>query len=137
MSEQLFSQRPYIDFKLNLIDKSWKPFFQEEAQKEYFLELFNKLEAEYTNGNCCPTKENIFRLFRKIALSEIKVMILGQDPYHQPKIADGIAFSTKEPEYLPATLKNIFLELTNDLECQMMLIFCHESKKEYFYLILL
>jgi len=77
----------------------------------------SKIEIEYQNHSCCPPKENIFRLFRQISLEQIKVVILGQDPYHQPEIADGIAFSTQKKNYLPPTLNNIFLELSQDLNC--------------------
>ncbi|CAH1757603.1 5246_t:CDS:2 [Entrophospora sp. SA101] len=62
-------------------------------------------------------KENIFRLFREISRDKIKVVILGQDPYHLPEVADGIAFSTQKPNYLPASLRNIFLEFSKDLNC--------------------
>ncbi|CAG8447652.1 11323_t:CDS:2 [Racocetra fulgida] len=61
--------------------------------------------------------QNIFRLFREIAVHQIKVIILGQDPYHLPEVADGLAFSTQKPNYIPASLKNIFLEFSRDLNC--------------------
>ena len=76
-----------------------------------------RLEEEYKNYKCWPRKENIFRLFRKIALNKIKVVILGQDPYHLPEVADGIAFSTQKPNYIPASLRNIFLEFSQDINC--------------------
>jgi len=76
-----------------------------------------RLEKEYKNYKCWPRKENIFRLFREISLDEIKVVILGQDPYHLPEVADGVAFSTQKPNYIPASLRNIFLEFSQDLNC--------------------
>jgi uracil-DNA glycosylase len=79
--------------------------------------LLEKVETEYNNHKCWPSRENVFRLFREISFDKIKVVILGQDPYHQPGVADGIAFSTQKNNYIPASLKNIFLELSSDLGC--------------------
>src|SRR5439155_19285683 len=62
-------------------------------------------------------QKNIFRLFREIPLNEIKVIILGQDPYHQAGVADGIAFSTQKNNYIPASLKNIFGEFSREFNC--------------------
>ncbi|KLL04652.1 MAG: uracil-DNA glycosylase [Mycoplasmataceae bacterium RV_VA103A] len=105
------------EFYLDKSDPSWVPFFQQEAQKDYFFPLLEKLSQEYQNYKCWPRKENIFRLFREIAVHQIKVIILGQDPYHLPEVADGLAFSTQKPNYIPASLKNIFLEFSRDLNC--------------------
>ena len=105
------------EFYLDKIDPSWESFFQQETQKEYFFPLLARLEKEYKNYKCWPRKENIFRLFREISLDEIKVVILGQDPYHLPEVADGVAFSTQKPNYIPASLRNIFLEFSQDLNC--------------------
>ena len=79
--------------------------------------MLTKIAGEYNNHQCWPKKENIFRLFQEISLDKIKVVILGQDPYHIPGVADGIAFSTQKPNYIPASLRNIFLELSQDLSC--------------------
>lgn len=105
------------EFWLDKIDSSWEFFFQREAKKVYFFPLLVKLHEEYQNFKCWPKKENIFRLFREISLAKIKVVILGQDPYHLPEVADGIAFSTQKPNYIPASLRNIFLEFSQDLNC--------------------
>jgi uracil-DNA glycosylase len=75
------------------------------------------VEEEYRNHKCWPKKENVFRLFREISAKKIKVVILGQDPYHLPGVADGIAFSTQKEKYIPASLENIFRELSTDLSC--------------------
>jgi uracil-DNA glycosylase len=77
------------------------------------------LVSEYKNYRCWPSKENVFRLFREISLEELKIIILGQDPYHLPEIADGIAFSTQKKGYIPASLKNIFRELRNNFNCAL------------------
>ena len=104
-------------FYLDRIDQTWNIFFQQEAKKDYFFYLLAKIDEEYKNYKCWPRKENIFRLFREIPLNKIKVVILGQDPYHLPEVADGLAFSTRKDKYMPASLKNIFLELSQDLNC--------------------
>ena len=104
-------------FNLHLVEKSWTDFFQEQIKQEYFNNLLAQVDTEYQNRWCCPSQENVFRLFREISLPQIKVVILGQDPYHQKNVADGIAFSTQKPNYIPATLQNIFWELSRDLDC--------------------
>jgi uracil-DNA glycosylase len=79
------------------------------------LKIIETVEKEYEGGKCFPEKENIFRIFKEISLEKIKVVILGQDPYHIPGVADGLAFSTKKPNFIPASLRNIFLEMNSDL----------------------
>ncbi|WP_172575392.1 uracil-DNA glycosylase [endosymbiont GvMRE of Glomus versiforme] len=105
------------EFCLNKIKPGWFSFFQQEIQKEYFLSLLTEINKEYQKYTCWPRKENVFRLFREISLDKIKVVILGQDPYHSPEVADGIAFSTQKPNYIPPSLVNIFLEFSEDLNC--------------------
>lgn len=107
------------DFQLDKIEPTWNAFFQQETKKDYFFPLLTKLEEEYQNHKCWPKKENIFRLFREISLDKIKAVILGQDPYHLPEVADGLAFSTQKDKYIPASLRNIFLELSKDLNCSL------------------
>ncbi|KLL02591.1 MAG: uracil-DNA glycosylase [Mycoplasmataceae bacterium RC_NB112A] len=105
------------EFGLNHIDPSWIPFFEAEMKKEYFFPLLLKINQEYQDYLCWPVKEKVFRLFREVSLKQIKVIILGQDPYHLPNVADGIAFSTQKEKYIPASLRNIFRELSEDLQC--------------------
>ncbi len=107
----------YEIFNLKSVDKSWKIFFDQEKNKSYFNELLIEVKKEYKNTSCHPERKDIFRIFREISLDKIKVVILGQDPYHQPGVADGIAFSTQKPNYIPRTLENIFSELSKDLKC--------------------
>lgn len=107
------------DFLLDKVDPSWNSFFNSEMEKGYFLPLLVKIAVEYQNYRCWPKKENVFRLFRETSLEKIKVVILGQDPYHLPEVADGLAFSTQKNNYIPASLKNIFLEFSQDLNCSL------------------
>lgn len=120
MTEKIIDEKKVLNnFSINKIDKSWNIFFEKETKKSYFFDLFFTLEEEYESYKCWPDKKNILRIFREIPLDKIKVVILGQDPYHLPNLADGIAFSTKKENYIPRSLMNIFLELKNDLNCSI------------------
>jgi uracil-DNA glycosylase len=101
---------------LKVINNSeWKPFFTAEEQKPYFAPLMQFVEAEYSSGVCYPPKDNIFSAFELLSPKDIKVVILGQDPYHQPNQAHGLCFSVlpSQPK-LPPSLKNIYKELTEE-----------------------
>lgn len=98
------------------VDGSWLEFFQDEYQKPYFKELLANIKEEYENYQCFPEWKNIFSIFKICSLKNIKVIILGQDPYHQPKQAHGLAFSVEEGVMLPPSLKNIYQEIENDLK---------------------
>lgn len=104
-----------MDNKTLLVDSSWLDFFQQEYQKSYFPKLLEDIKKEYQTYLCYPQWEEIFEAFKITSLSKIKVVILGQDPYHQPHQAHGLAFSVKTNTPLPPSLKNIFQELKNDL----------------------
>lgn len=104
-----------MDNKTLLVDSSWLDFFQQEYQKSYFPKLLEDIKKEYQTYLCYPQWEEIFEAFKITSLSKVKVVILGQDPYHQPHQAHGLAFSVKTNTLLPPSLKNIFQELKNDL----------------------
>lgn len=104
-----------MDNKTLLVDSSWLNFFQQEYQKKYFPKLLENIKKEYQTYVCYPQWEEIFAAFKITSLSKIKVIILGQDPYHQPHQAHGLSFSVKTDTPLPPSLKNIFQELKNDL----------------------
>ncbi|MGL6063708.1 MAG: uracil-DNA glycosylase [Fusobacteriaceae bacterium] len=93
------------------LEESWRKLLQEELKKDYFINLMNFLEYEYKNENIFPKKENIFNLFNKIKFNDIKVVILGQDPYHGENQGNGIAFSVNENIKIPPSLRNIYKEL--------------------------
>lgn len=97
------------------MDESWKPFLEAEFNKDYFKELADFLHAEYETKTIFPPKAAVFRAFQT-NLDEVKVVILGQDPYHTPKVADGLAFSiSNESNYMPPSLMNIYKEIDADL----------------------
>lgn len=93
----------------------WMEFFTQEMEKPYFKNLINTVEKLYEQQRCFPPKQYIFKIFSLINPKDIKVVILGQDPYHGYNQANGIAFSVNEKVRLPASLQNIFKELYNDL----------------------
>lgn len=93
----------------------WENFFKAEEQKDYFAPLMEFVDREYSDGTCYPPKENIFRAFELTKPNEIKVVILGQDPYHEPNQAHGLCFSVLPSQSkLPPSLKNIYKEITGE-----------------------
>lgn len=92
----------------------WKEVLKEEFKKEYFFKLKEFLEKEYINKTVFPKRENIFRAFKLTEYDKVKVVILGQDPYHDVNQANGLAFSVNEGVKLPPSLVNIYKEITNE-----------------------
>ncbi|MBQ9017430.1 uracil-DNA glycosylase [Candidatus Saccharibacteria bacterium] len=93
---------------------SWKPFLESEFAKPYFLELSQFLREEYKNKIVFPPKSLVFRAFTT-DLNEVKVVILGQDPYHTPGMAHGLAFSVPSTAKIPPSLVNIYKEIDSDI----------------------
>lgn len=89
----------------------WKEILKEEFEKKYFLDLKSFLEKEYEEKKIYPPKKDIFNLFKILELSKIKVVILGQDPYHREGQGNGIAFSVNNGIKIPPSLGNIFKEI--------------------------
>jgi uracil-DNA glycosylase len=96
------------------IKNDWSSVLQIEMQKSYFSKLENFLENN--DQIILPTQNNIFAAFKKCAFSDIKVVIIGQDPYHGIGQANGLSFSVNEGVKIPPSLKNIFKELESDLK---------------------
>ncbi|MBQ6414013.1 uracil-DNA glycosylase [Candidatus Saccharibacteria bacterium] len=94
--------------------ESWKPFLKSEFEKPYFKELSKFLHAEYETKTIFPRKELVFRAFAT-DLNEVKVVILGQDPYHTPGAAEGLAFSVPNSQPIPPSLINIYKEIDSDI----------------------
>ena len=93
---------------------SWKPFLKSEFGKPYFKELSTFLHSEYEQKVIYPKKSLVFSAFAT-DLNEVKVVILGQDPYHTPGAAEGLAFSVPNSQPIPPSLVNIYKEIDNDI----------------------
>lgn len=98
------------------IHPSWQNLFSDEFQKPYFLDLAKTVDAEYVDHTCFPPKDLIFAAFKKCSLDDLKVVIIGQDPYHGKGEANGLCFSVNEGVKIPPSLRNIFLEINTDLD---------------------
>jgi len=97
------------------INKRWDYLLKNEYQKDYFIKLESFIEAEYNNHSILPKQENIYNALKLVDYDEVKVVILGQDPYINKGQAHGIAFSVLNTVTFPPSLRNIFLELKTDL----------------------
>lgn len=97
------------------IDPSWKEKLAGEFEKQYFAELTAFVKKEYQEGKVYPAPKNIFRAFDLCPFEKVKVVILGQDPYHGERQANGLAFAVDEREAVPPSLRNIFTEIQSDL----------------------
>ena len=97
------------------IADDWKQLLQEEFDKPYFEELTRFVRAEYSAGTVFPAGRNIFRAFDKCPVESLKVVIIGQDPYHGVGQANGLCFSVNDGVQFPPSLQNIFKEIQSDL----------------------
>lgn len=104
---------------MNKIGNDWDTILAEEFKQEYFLELQDFLQAEAEINHVFPPQEDIFNALKLTGYKDVKVVILGQDPYHGKEQANGLAFSVKEGVKRPASLTNIFKELKDDLDVEM------------------
>lgn len=100
--------------QLNLSD-SWKNILQPEFEKTYFKNLNEFVNNEYQNFTCYPNKKDIFAAFNNCSFDDLKVVIIGQDPYHGKGQANGLCFSVQDDIKLPPSLVNIFKELETDV----------------------
>ncbi len=101
------------------IDPSWLKVMHEEFEKPYFGELVQFVKKEYAAHTVYPQGKNIFRAFELCPFEEVKVVILGQDPYHGRGQANGLCFSVNDEVALPPSLQNIYKEISDDLAVQM------------------
>lgn len=97
------------------IEESWKKILQSEFEKQYFLDLVAFVKQEYQQNRCYPRGKDIFNAFNYCPFSKVKVVIIGQDPYHGPKQANGLCFSVHNNVSHPPSLINIFKELESDV----------------------
>ena len=101
------------------IEESWKEALKEEFEKEYFINLVKFVKEETKNHIIYPAGKNIFAAFDNTPLPAVKVVLLGQDPYHGPGQAQGLCFSVPDGVPFPPSLRNIFKELKDDLGIAM------------------
>lgn len=97
-----------------LTDPSWQTVLKDEFQAPYFIELERELSKAYQEDTVYPPKEDLFSALNLTPFSKVKVVIIGQDPYHGPGQAHGLSFSVKKGVKLPPSLVNIFKELEED-----------------------
>lgn len=96
------------------IEPSWKAYLQDQFEQPYWQSLTAFVKDEYAAGPCCPAGKNIFRAFDLTPFDAVKVVILGQDPYHTPGAAMGFCFSVPDGNRPQPSLQNIFQELRDD-----------------------
>ncbi|MBC1408598.1 uracil-DNA glycosylase [Listeria innocua] len=96
--------------------KTWDEFLEQEEKQPYFIELMKAVSVAREEGNVYPTEEDMFSCFRLCPYDKVKVVILGQDPYHGPGQAHGLSFSVQKDVRIPPSLRNIYKELKSDLD---------------------
>ena len=97
------------------INKSWNKILEKELKKDYFISLLKTTDYNYSKKKCFPEKNKIFSALNHCSYENLKVVILGQDPYHNVNQANGLSFSVNSNEKSPPSLKNIFIEINNDI----------------------
>ena len=113
------------------IEASWKDALKEEFEKDYFIKLTEFVRNEYRQHTCYPPGNEIFNAFNLCPLSKVKVVILGQDPYHGEGQAEGLCFSVKTGIALPPSLINIFKEVKDDIGTKPQIIKDLQGKDMY------
>lgn len=101
------------------LSESWKNILSAEFDKPYFRELTGFINKEYSNYQCFPKIDDIFSAFDSCSFKDLKVVIIGQDPYHGENQANGLCFSVKDGIKHPPSLKNIFKEIASDLNTEI------------------
>ena len=102
---------------MNNLVNDWNELLLEEFNKDYYLKLRYFLKEEYETKQIYPEVQDIFNALQYTPYKDVKVVILGQDPYHGPSQAHGLSFSVKAGVAVPPSLLNIYKELYNDLGC--------------------
>lgn len=101
------------------LNNDWDDFLKEETKKDYYLKLRSFLKNEYSTKTIFPSAGDIFNALKYTPLNKTNIVILGQDPYINPGEAHGLAFSVQPTAKIPPSLKNIFTELSVDMQCRM------------------
>ena len=100
-----------------IIAKNWYELLKDEFDRDYYQNLIKFLEYEYKTKTIYPKPENVFNSLNKVKFDDVKVVIIGQDPYHGPNQAHGLSFSVEKDINTPPSLKNIYKEIQSDLGC--------------------
>ena len=101
-----------------MIDNDWLPYLKGEFGKPYYKDLYEFVKKEYSEHVIYPPSDQIFTAFHLTPLSKVKVLILGQDPYHEPNQAHGLSFSVPVTQKkIPPSLQNIYKELQDEMGC--------------------
>lgn len=100
---------------MSAISNDWLEPLKPEFSKEYYKDLFSKIKDEYSKYVVYPNADDIFNAFHLTPLEKVKVVIIGQDPYHEPGQAHGLSFSVKPGVDIPPSLQNIYKELQDDI----------------------
>lgn len=108
-----------MELELNKIQLDWNELLKSEFEKDYIKDIFEFLEKEKKNNKTIyPIDKDIFSAFKYCPLKDIKVVIIGQDPYHGENQAHGLAFSVLPGVKIPPSLRNIYKELSTDMNCE-------------------
>ncbi len=111
------SENDYGRMIMGAIDNDWLPALKPEFGKKYYAELYTFIKNEYSKEVIYPPSDDVFNAFHYTPLSKVKVVILGQDPYHEYGQAHGLCFSVKKDIKIPRSLVNIYKELHDELGC--------------------
>lgn len=101
------------------IPNTWAEFFKSIQNKEYSINLHKFLDKEYANNVCYPPRKLLFNAFQLTPLKDVKVVIIGQDPYHEPGQAMGLSFSVPETVKVPPSLINIYKEIADEYDTRI------------------
>jgi len=101
---------------VSMIGNDWDSALEDEFKKDYFLKIMEFIDSEYASKTIYPPYDDIFNAFKFTPLGDVKVVILGQDPYHEEGQAHGLAFSTPKDRPIPRSLKNIFKEISAEYD---------------------
>lgn len=104
---------------MRILGNDWDTILQDEFEKDYYQELRSFLDKEYKEKIIYPLPQNIYNALRLTPYKDVKVVILGQDPYHEEGQAHGLAFSVNKGIEIPPSLENIYKELNSDLGCKI------------------
>lgn len=101
-----------------MADFNWKDFLEEELSKDYMIRTINKVKEDSEKYNIFPPTDKVFAAYDMTPFNKVKVVILGQDPYHGKNQAMGLSFSVQEGVKIPPSLRNIYKEIEDDLGIQ-------------------